>query len=32
MDISFTNNKDLSLQIRYIIVLANTIRKANIIY
>ena len=32
MDASFTNNKDLSLQIRYIIVLTNTIKKANIIY
>ena len=31
-DASFTNNKDLSLQIRYIIVLANAIKKANIVY
>ena len=28
----FTNNKDLSSQIKYIIVLANAIKKANIIY
>ena len=32
IDASFTNNKDLSLQIRYIIILANTTKKANIIY
>ena len=32
MDTSFTNNKDLFLQIRYIIVLADAIRKANIVY
>jgi hypothetical protein len=32
MDASFTNNKDLSSQIRYIIVLADAIKKANIIY
>ena len=32
MDTSFANNKDLSLQIRYVIVLANAIKKANIIY
>ena len=31
-DAFFANNKDLFLQIRYIIVLANTIRKANIVY
>jgi hypothetical protein len=28
----FTNNKDLSLQIGYILVLADIINKANIIY
>ena len=28
----FTNNKDLSLQIRYIIILTDAIKKANIIY
>ena len=32
MDAFFINNKNLSLQIRYIIVLANAIKKANIIY
>jgi hypothetical protein len=32
MDASFTNNKDLSLQIGYIIILANATKKANIIY
>ena len=31
-DAFFTNNKDLSLQIRYIIILANATKKANIIY
>ena len=31
MDASFTNNKDLFLQIGYIIVLADAIKKANII-
>ena len=29
---SFANNKDLSLQIGYILVLADAIKKANIIY
>ena len=29
---SFANNKDLFLQIGYILVLANAIKKANIIY
>ena len=29
---SFTNNKNLSLQIGYIIVLTNAIKKANIVY
>ena len=32
MDAFFTNNKDLSLQIGYIIVLADTTKKANIIH
>ena len=32
MDASFANNKDLSLQIGYILVLVNAIKKANIIY
>jgi len=32
MDALFTNNKDLSLQISYVLVLANTIKKANIVY
>ena len=32
MDAFFANNKDLFLQIGYIIVLANTIKKANIVY
>ena len=31
-DASFTNNKDLSLQIGYILILANAIKKANIVY
>ena len=31
-DTSFANNKDLSLQIRYIIILADAIKKSNIIY
>jgi len=32
MDALFANNKDLSLQIGYVIVLANAIKKANIVY
>jgi hypothetical protein len=32
IDALFTNNKDLSSQIGYIIILANTIKKANIVY
>jgi hypothetical protein len=28
----FTNNKDLSSQIGYVIILANTIKKTNIVY
>ena len=32
MDASFANNKDLSLQIGYILILADAIKKANIIY
>jgi len=32
MDVLFTNNKDLSSQIGYVIVLANAIKKANIVY
>jgi len=32
MDASFTNNKDLSLQISYVIILANVTKKANIVY
>ena len=32
MDTSFTNNKNLSSQIRYIIILINTTKKANIVY
>jgi hypothetical protein len=32
MDTSFANNKDLSLQIRYVLVLADTLNKANIVY
>ena len=32
IDASFINNKDLFLQIRYVIVLANAIKKANIVY
>ena len=32
MDAFFTNNKNLFLQISYILVLANAIKKANIIY
>jgi len=31
-DTLFANNKDLSSQIGYIIVLANAIKKANIVY
>jgi len=31
-DVSFTNNKDLSLQIGYIIILADATKKANIIH
>ena len=31
-DASFANNKDLFLQIGYVIVLADAIKKANIIY
>ena len=31
-DASFVNNKNLSLQIGYIIILADAIKKANIIY
>ena len=31
-DASFANNKDLSSQIGYVIVLANATKKANIIY
>jgi len=32
MDALFTNNKDLSSQIGYVIVLADAIKKANIVY
>jgi len=32
MDALFANNKDLSSQIGYILVLANAIKKANIVY
>jgi len=32
MDALFANNKDLSSQIGYVIILANTIKKANIVY
>ena len=32
MDASFANNKDLSSQISYIIILANATKKANIVY
>ncbi len=32
IDASFANNKDLFLQIGYVIILANAIRKANIIH
>ena len=32
MDTFFVNNRDLSSQISYIIILANTTKKANIIY
>ena len=32
MDASFANNKDLFSQIGYILVLANAIKKANIVY
>ena len=32
MNASFINNKDLSLQIRHIIILANAIKKTNIVY
>jgi hypothetical protein len=31
-NISFTNNKDLLLQIRYVLVLTNAIKRVNIIY
>ena len=31
-DASFTNNKDFFLQIGYIIILTNAIKKANIVY
>ena len=32
MDASFANNKDLSSQIGYILVLADALNKANIVY
>jgi len=32
MDALFTNNKDLSSQISYVLVLANAIKKANIVH
>ena len=32
MDALFTNNKDLSSQISYVIVLADAIKKANIVH
>jgi len=32
MDASFTNNKDLSLQIGYVLILADALNKANIVY
>jgi hypothetical protein len=32
MDIFFANNKDLFSQIKYIIILANATKKANIVY
>ena len=32
MDALFANNKDLSLQIGYVIILTNAIKKANIVY
>jgi len=32
MDALFANNKDLSLQIGYVLILADAIKKANIIY
>jgi len=32
MDALFTNNKDLSSQISYVLILANATKKANIIY
>ena len=32
MDASFTNNKDLSSQIGYVIILANATKKANVIH
>ena len=32
IDASFTTNKDLSSQISYILILANAIKKANIVY
>ena len=32
MDASFINNKDLFLQISYVLILADTIKKANIVY
>ena len=31
-DASFANNKDLSLQIGYVFILADAIKKANIVY
>jgi len=32
MDASFANNKNLSLQISYVIILADVTKKANVIY
>ena len=32
MDASFANNKDLSSQIGYVIILADATKKANIVY
>ena len=32
MDASFANNKDLSSQISYVLILADAIKKANIVY
>jgi len=32
MDTLFTNNKDLFLQIGYVLILANATKKANIVY